>query len=187
MLAFGLSPCVASSLPSSDLPNKEVSQITAQCLPASVDGLSTSTFSAEQLATAKKDRNTILAGYTGAKNKLTITVYVYDRLISKSDADLKEMKNAAASILMFNNGSELVADGTGTLPIAGTITDASVALFAWTDFDGEHGSFLWLVPVNKHYIKLRVTYLQPPDDKGENITYVRDMTFKVAKSICKLN
>lgn len=164
----------------------EISTTISQCLPTSVKGLETVMFSEAELASAKADRNTILAGYTAVKNKLTITAFIYDRTSQGNDADLNEMRNAAVDILTFRNDAKLGLEGDAKIHIGGKLTDALVAVFFWNDHGTDYRSFLYLFPFRDHYLKLRVTYIQPQDDKGETTKYVRDMTYELAKGICQL-
>lgn len=159
--------------------------LMSQCLPTSVHGLVSEEISAERVRRQKANRNTTFAAFSAVPYRLSILSFVYDREVAAGEAaDEDEMNDAINEIMSAHPAAELSTRGTATLPISGVSTEAEVALFFWNSEGTEYGSFLWLVPRQTHYLKLRVTYTRPKGDQGKSMEFVRESTYSVARAIC---
>ena len=174
-----LSGCLAAATAMAQAP----ADAPAACFPATIDGFETAAFPAAQVEQLKSYRHSVAAGYNAAGGTV-VTVFVYDR-DAKAD-DQKEARAAIGEVLASHRGAELAMAGEGKVPLAGVDTPALGGMLLWTEGGADFGSFLWVVPRGGHYVKLRATYVRPPDD-ADAVAAMRsamDALTVVARRVC---
>jgi hypothetical protein len=154
------------------------------CLPSAVDGLETARFPDTEIEAMKAYRNTAIAGYNNATNRLAITIYLYDRDATAVDGDLREMRSVVAEILSVHKGGKMEMGGKSSLPLFGQVAEGEGGLFTWHERGSDYASFLWLIPQNKRYLKFRATYVRPSGGEAEAMANVLASVKKVAAEIC---
>jgi hypothetical protein len=155
------------------------------CFPASIDGLESVPIPDGQAESLKAYRNTRAAGYNGAAYGIAVSAFIYDRELLADDS--AELEAAISEILSVRPGAELAGSGKGKLPVAGTPTTALGAMFLWTENEMDYGSFLWLVPGEKQYLKIRTTYIRPQGDREavEAMESAISAIETVSKNVCR--
>ena len=155
------------------------------CFPASIDGFESTSIPDAQAESLKAYRNTRMAGYNAAPYNTAVSVFVYDR--ERPANDTNELEAAISEILSVHPGAELAMSGKGKVPVAGTPTSARGGLFLWTEGQTDYGSFLWVVPGDKQYLKIRATYVRPPGDREalEAMKFAVAALETVSKSVCR--
>lgn len=158
---------------------------TPSCFPASIDGFESTSIPDARAESLKAYRNTRTAGYNAAPYNTAVTVFVYDRESPANDT--KELEAAIFEILSVHPGAKLAMSGKGKVPVAGAPAEALGGLFTWSDSKNDYGSFLWIVPGDRQYLKIRTTYIRPPGDREvvEAMRFAISALETVAKSICR--
>ena len=154
------------------------------CFPAAIDGFETIVRTEDQAARLKANRNTVSGGYHAASGNTVITVFVYDR--EPGADDRREGEAAIAEVLSAHSGSELASSGEGSVALAGVPTPAHGGFFTWSEGETDYGSFLWVIPREAHYVKIRATYVRPEDDRevAAAMRVAMNALEKVARGIC---
>jgi hypothetical protein len=132
----------------------------------------------------KAFRNTVVAGYNETGHRLAITVYVYDREESGEAADTKEVRSAVSEILAAHRGAQMAAGGKSSFTLGSESVAAQGGLFTWREGQDEYASFLWVVPRERRFVKVRATYVRPNGGEGEAMKFAKESAHKVGAEIC---
>ncbi|ESK54634.1 hypothetical protein F990_02507 [Acinetobacter tjernbergiae DSM 14971 = CIP 107465] len=156
-----------------------------RCFPTAINGFETVLTPDAQAVALKTYRNTHSAGYNAMPYHTAITLFIYDR--DPSTNDLAELKAAISEVLSSHSNAELVMSGKGQVRVAGTSVEAQGGLFLWSEGETNYGSFLWLVPGDKQYLKMRATYVRPLEEKQvtKAMQFAIDAIATVGDKVCR--
>jgi hypothetical protein len=177
--SFGQSTCIPCNETSANF-----DRASGLCLPSAIDGFETARFPDPQIEAMKAYRNTVIAGYNNATNRLAITIYLYDRDPTAVDGDLKEIRSVVAEILSAHKGGKMEMGGKSSLPLTGQVAETEGGLFTWREGSNDYASFLWLIPRDKRYVKFRATYVRPNGGETEAMANALASVKKIAAEIC---
>lgn len=155
------------------------------CFPATINGFESATIPDAQVVALKAYRNTRSAGYNAMPYRTAITLFVYDR--DQPANDQAELRAAISEVLSSHPGAELAMSGKGQVRLAGTSVEAQGGLFLWSEGETDYGSFLWLVPGDRQYLKIRATYVRPPEDNQvtKAMQFAIDAIAAVGDKVCR--
>lgn len=137
-----------------------------------------------QATRLKAYRISTAAGYNAQARGTAITLFVFDRA---EDADDRgEVDAAVREVLSVHRGSEMAMGGDSRMPLASVDTPAQGGLFLWTEGRTDYGSFPWVIPRTRHYVRLRATYVRPPGDDAavEALKSAMSALSSVARNAC---
>ncbi len=156
-----------------------------QCFPTTINGFESTLIPDAQVEALKAYRNTNLAGYNTVPYHTAITLFVYDR--DPLTNDQTEFTATISEVLSSHPSAELAMSGKGQVRVAGTSVEAQGGLFLWSEGETNYGSFLWLVPGDRQYLKIRATYVRPQEDKQvtKAMQFAIDAIATVGDKVCR--
>ena len=150
------------------------------CLPAKVEGARMT-----RIAEKKKSaRQPVGARYNAMRNRLAVTVSLYDRGLPTVDADDDEMRNSVREVLDAHRNANLEMGGLTSLPVAGEPWEAQGAWMSWSEGLTDYVSLLWLLPRGERWMKVRATYVRPQENTGEAAEFALGFVRSVTNAIC---
>ncbi|WP_157845672.1 hypothetical protein [Herbaspirillum huttiense] len=155
------------------------------CAPAAVDGLQRVSFPDAVIAQNRAYRNTLLAGYNKDENRLAVTFFLYDRVAGSDEEDVKEAIDAAREILSVHPGSKLQMGGPASLPLGGENKRGNGAMMIWHEGSDDYASFLWVLPIEKRFMKVRATYVRPHGGESEAMRSALDTVKSLSDQVCR--
>jgi hypothetical protein len=154
------------------------------CVPASISGFTRSSFAPSQLEALEAFRHTSIAGFNGSAHRLAVTVYVYDREDTSEGGMATEARSAVAEILKSHKGAALAMAGSTSLSVGGQAKSAQGGLFTWKEGADDYASFLWVIPLERRYLKVRATYVRPNGGEGDAMKYANESVRMILSEMC---
>ncbi|NUU03895.1 hypothetical protein HNO84_19980 [Herbaspirillum robiniae] len=103
-----------------------------------------------------------------------------------SDAeDINETAFAVKEVLSVHHGSRLQMGGRTSLSVGGEMKRGHSALFNWREGAEDYASFLWIMPLDKRFMKIRATYVRPRGSEGEAMTSTLNAVKAIADQVCR--
>lgn len=158
--------------------------VSKLCLPAKVEGGRAAAIPEKQKQELKAYRNSIAAGYNAMRNRLAVTVYLFDREHATSESDDEEMRVAVREVLEANRDAKLEMGGLTSLPVAGEPWEAQGAWLSWSQGMTDFVSLVWLLPRGERWLKVRATYVRPQENTGDAAEFALGFVRSVTNSIC---
>lgn len=157
--------------------------VSRLCLPAKVEGARV-TGPAKGKRDLKAYRNSLTAGYDAMRNRLAVTVSLFDRERATSESDDEEMRVAVREVLDMHRDATLEMGGLTSLPVAGEPWEAQGAWLSWSEGMSDYVSLVWLLPRGERWMKVRATYVRPQENTGEAAEFALEFVRSVTNSIC---
>ena len=100
----------------------------------------------------------VAIGYNGSAPRLALTLYVYPPDYGGSPDPEQHFRGAVQAALQLNEEARVEKAARMDLPLGEATVQGYNAFIHWPEPNGQVGSFLVLVPQEKRFFKVRVTF-----------------------------
>lgn len=133
-------------------------------LPDSIGGFETIKFPRNASIEEDGYENVGNAEYRVASHEISVVVNSYYSIEKESDAGPSETQDIISKVIKRHKDAIVEIEGKKTFLIDGVAMNAVGKLFTWIDSDNTYVSFLFIIPHQRHILKISATYIRRDDE-----------------------